>query len=91
MAIWTVSVSPLAARQLSRLDRTVSRRIQEFMHDRLAGANEPREHGRALQGQYSGLWRYRVGDYRLICQLHNTQCVILILTVGHRSEAYKKS
>ncbi len=91
MLTWTVAISPLAARQLARLDRIVSRRIQKFIRERLAITNDPRQYGRALQGQLQGLWRYRVGDYRLICQIQDEKCVVLVLTAGHRSEAYKMS
>lgn len=56
---------------------------------RLDGIEDPRALGEALHGDKSGLWRYRVGDYRLVCSLEDTRLVIVVLTIGHRREVYR--
>lgn len=88
---WTADVTEEAARQLARLDRPIQHRILRFLRERVETAEDPRSFGRALQGRHSGLWRYRVGDYRLICQLRDSQRIMLVVTLGHRREVYRLS
>lgn len=63
--------------------------IKAWIKKHLQGCEDPRALGKALMAQYSGLWRYRIGDYRLICQIRDQDLIILALTVGHRREIYK--
>jgi mRNA interferase RelE/StbE len=86
---WTVEISETAARQLAKLDRPSRDRIRRFLRERLAIDEDPRRMGKALQGRHAGLWRYRVGDYRLICQLQDSKRIVLLLTVAHRREVYR--
>lgn len=86
---WTVEISDLAEKQLRRLDRPVQKRLLDWLDDRLEGCKNPRHFGEALRGDLSGLWRYRVGDYRIICQLHDDRLVVLTLAIGHRREVYR--
>lgn len=60
-----------------------------FLRGRLAATDNPRQWGRALQDEKRGLWRYRVGDYRLICDIQDQKITILVLELGHRKEAYR--
>jgi len=64
-------------------------RIERFMVDRLAIDEDPRRFGHSLQGVLAGLWRYRIGDYRLICRIEDRRRVVLALTVRHRREVYR--
>ena len=59
------------------------------MQERIAGADDPRVSGKALTGPLGGLWRYRVGDYRVICEVQNGVMTVLVLEVGNRKEVYK--
>jgi len=86
---WTVEISDMAEKQLQRLDRPVQKRLLDWLDDRLEGCKNPRHFGEALRGDLSGLWRYRVGDYRIICQLYDDRLVVLALAVGHRWEVYR--
>jgi mRNA interferase RelE/StbE len=86
---WTVEISDVAEKQLRRLDRPVQKRLLDWLDDRIEGCKDPRHFGEALRGDLSGLWRYRVGDYRIICQIHDDRLVVLALAVGHRREVYK--
>ena len=72
-----------------KLDRAAQRSIQRFLRDRLSPADNPRQWGKPLQGEKRGLWRYRVGDYRLICDIQDEQITVLVLEVGHRKNVYR--
>lgn len=85
---WTVKFSDRALRQLDRLDAVVQRRINRFLEQRLAKLRDPRQLGTALAGDLSGLWRYRVGDYRILCEFKNNELVVLVVAVGHRRDIY---
>jgi len=86
---WAIKLESGALKALKKMDKVARQRIEQFI-DRLAGEENPRLKGIALQGDaYDGLWRYRVGDYRLICQIRDKEVVILILEIGHRKEIYR--
>jgi mRNA interferase RelE/StbE len=87
---WRVELSPAADRELGKLDPQHSKRILKFLSARLAPLDDPRSIGQALQGQRFGeFWKYRVGDYRLICKIEDERIVILVLQIGHRREVYR--
>ena len=87
--MWTVEVDAHAAREIRRLDAEAQRRILIFLRERIAIAEDPRRFGSALTGPRTGLWRYRVGDYRLICRIEDERVVVLVLPVGHRRDVYR--
>ncbi len=87
---WTVSISNIAERQLRKLDRSVHKRILDWLNDRIEGCKNPRHFGEPLKGDHAGLWRYRVGDYRVLCEIQDQNIVVLVLTVGHRRLIYKR-
>lgn len=76
-----------AEKQLGKLDSTIQKCIKNFILE-LETLQNPRDRGKALVGNLNGLWRYRVGDYRLICHINNDKLVILCLEIAHRSKAY---
>ena len=83
---WTIEYSHTAKEQLHKLDRQVVRRILDYAEERLAFRDNPRDLGKALSGPLGALWRYRVGDYRLICDIQDSASKILVLRVGKRTE-----
>jgi mRNA interferase RelE/StbE len=87
---WKVEISPVALKQLNKLDKSVSRRILKFLHERVEKSDDPRTIGGKLQGTLSEFWKYRVGDYRIICSLEHDRLVVLVLRIGHRREVYKR-
>ena len=89
MKRYTVDYSKAASKALLKMDRSVSRMIYSWVNKNLEGASDPRVHGKALSGNLSGLWRYRVGDCRLIAEIRDDRLVILMLEVGHRSGIYQ--
>ena len=84
---YEVVYTATALKQLRKLDPPQSRRILDFM-DEIAGLPDPRSCGKGLVGDRSGFWRYRVGDYRVLCDLDDNHLRILALEVGHRSQIY---
>ena len=77
-------------KQFSKLDHTIQKFIFNWIQIHLEGIDTPRTFGKSLKGNKAGLWRYRVGGYRLICEIIDNKLIILVLTVGHRREIYKK-
>ena len=87
---WTIEFDEQAVRQLARLDRQDATRIRNYLRDRVAPLDNPRQLGKALTGSRLGeLWRYRVGDFRVICDLQDGRLLVLVLGVGHRSQVYR--
>jgi mRNA interferase RelE/StbE len=85
---WTVEVSDFAEKQLRKLDRPIQRRLIDWIEDRIDGCKNPRHFGEPLRGEMADLWRYRIGDFRIICEIQDQQLVVLALAVGHRREIY---
>jgi mRNA interferase RelE/StbE len=87
---WTIEYTATALKQLHKLDRQVAKRVLDFMDDRIAPSGEPRSNGKALTGStYGALWRYRVGDCRVICDIQDERLLVLVIEVGHRKEIYR--
>ena len=87
---WNLEISPRAQQQLDKLDKITARRISKFLYERVGRLKDPRQIGEPLQGTLSGFWRYRVGDYRIICTFEHERLVVLVLRIGHRREVYKR-
>lgn len=86
---WTIKITRTAEKQITKLHRQAQQAIVRFMRERLVGADNPRQWGKPLQGEKRGLWRYRVGDYRLICDLQDEIITVLVLQVAHRKDVYR--
>jgi len=86
---WTISWDARAVKELKKLDRSAQQNILRYFRDRIATQKTPRRFGKALTENKSGLWRYRVGDYRMICQIQNHQLIVLVLRVAHRKQVYR--
>ena len=87
---WTIEFDPAAQRELDRLDKPIARRISKCIHERVAKLDDPRQIGERLTGTLSDFWKYRVGDYRIICSFEHDRLVVLVLRIGHRREIYKR-
>jgi mRNA interferase RelE/StbE len=84
---YNVELSESADRELGKLDAQQAKRILKFLHERVARLDDPRSIGEALHGSRLGeFWKYRVGDYRLICKIKDDRLVVLVLRVGHRKD-----
>lgn len=87
--MWTVEVSKKSQKSLDKIDKKQATRIVEFLETKLATDENPRELGAALSGAWAGHWRYRVGDYRIICKIDDGIVTILVIEIGHRREIYR--
>ncbi|MDK8300684.1 MAG: type II toxin-antitoxin system RelE/ParE family toxin [Actinomycetaceae bacterium UMB1218B] len=85
---WKVEIDKDAQRYLAKLDKPIARRIVAKLRQ-ISELNDPRMQGKGLTGNLAGLWRYRVGDYRLVCLIEDDVMVVLVVDVNHRSQVYK--
>ena len=85
---YSVETTDRFDREFKKLDRYTQRMLKGWIEKNLVGCENPRQHGKGLTANRSGQWRYRIGDYRLICQIDGGKLVILALSVGHRREVY---
>jgi len=86
---WQVLLDPRALKNLDDLDKSVRERIWRFLFERLALLNDPRDVGQALRGSELGdLWKYRVGDYRILARIMDREVHVVVVQVGHRREIY---
>lgn len=88
--VWRIELSETAAKQLAKLDRPVAQRIRSFLRERIVVLDDPRSIGEALKRSELGeFWKYRVGDWRLICKIRDQQILISFLSLGNRREVYR--
>ena len=89
--VWRVEISGGPRKALSKLDRQASRRILIYLDEHVARAADPRSVGKALTGSTLGnLWRYRVGDYRVIADIRDEIVTVLVVRIGHRGDVYRR-
>lgn len=86
---WTVEYAESAKKQLRKLDKASARRIVDFMDERVGESEDPRQSGKALKGPLGDLWRYRVGDFRILCDIQDGKLTVLVLQIGNRREVYR--
>lgn len=86
---YQVVYSKRSIKEFKKLDRSVAIFIKSWIDDSLVGCEAPRIHGKALKGNLVAFWRYRIGDYRLICNINDNECIILAVAIGHRKEVYR--
>ena len=87
---WRIELTRTAVKDLKRIDRKQAERILEFLK-KLSESENPRQRGKPLKGYLGEFWRYRVGDYRVICNIEDEKERILVLRVGHRKNVYNLS
>ncbi len=86
---WTIEYSEAVRRDVRKIDKQTQKRIREFLETRVVSLEHPRQIGKPLKGsQFENLWRYRVGDYRILCEIQDERVVVLVLEIGHRKEIY---
>jgi mRNA interferase RelE/StbE len=86
--IWQVIIDSRVEKELKKLDKVAQKRIIAYLREEIAIQENPRLFGKGLQGNKQGLWRYRVGDYRIICRILDDELIILVVKVGHRKNVY---
>lgn len=88
---WTIEYTGDARNQLRKLDKQSARRIVEYMDERIAGTANPRSFGKPLSGPLGQFWRYRVGDFRIICDIEDEVLRVLVVRIGDRKDVYRKA
>ena len=86
---WAVEFDDRALTELRKLDRATQRQILRYLRERIATEESPKRFGKPLTGSKLGLWRYRIGPYRLICRIEEERLVVLVIAVGHRRGIYR--
>ena len=86
---WRIDLTETATKQLSKLDKVEAKRITTFLRQRLAALDNPRSTGKALTGPLGDLWYYRVGDYRIICEIQDGVLCVLVVKIGNRRDVYR--
>lgn len=88
---WRIELDAAAVKELAKLDKPIAQRITSFLRERLAVLDDPRSIGEALKGARLGhLWKYRVGDYRLIAAIEDSALTILVVRIGNRRNVYRQ-
>ena len=89
--VWQIDVSTAARKQLAKMGRVEARRVTAFLRERISPMDDPRKLGEALQGaRVAGMWRYRVGDYRILVIIKDALVTVVVVEVGHRGEVYRQ-
>lgn len=89
MQKYDVELSERFKKEFRKLDKYTQKIIRAWINKNLVGCTDPRQHGKGLTANRSGQWRYRIGEYRLICEIKENELIILALTVGHRRDVYE--
>ncbi|WP_082673411.1 type II toxin-antitoxin system RelE family toxin [Hugonella massiliensis] len=87
--MWRLVFSKKADKQLSKLDAGVRRVIVSWLLKHIDGCDDPRVYGKGLTANRAGEWRYRIGDYRVLCEIRDDELIVLTLSVGHRRDVYR--
>ncbi len=87
--MWAVEFDDAAAKELRKLDRHAQQEILRYLRERIATEEDPRRFSKPLAHDLAGLWRYRVRDYRVICNIEDDKLTVLVVRVAHRKDAYE--
>ena len=87
--MWRLEFSKRADKQLSKMDSGIRRVVLAWLLKNVDGCEDPRAHGKGLAANRSGKWRYRVGDYRILCEIKDEELVVLAIEIGHRRDIYQ--
>ena len=85
---WKIEFTQTAEKQFEKLDKSMRQTINRYISERLATEEDPRRFGKALSGNMKEFWRYRLGDYRMICEIQDKKLLILVVRLAHRSHVY---
>lgn len=85
---WRIEITETAKKQLAKFDQQVQAEILRYLRERIGTDEDPRRYGAPLRKELTGRWKYRVGAYRLICEIQDEKILVLVLMVGHRSKVY---
>ena len=87
---WRIEYLKSIQKEVRKIDRGIQKKIREYLENKVANLDDPRDIGKSLKGKLGELWRYRVGDYRVICEIQDKTITVLVIHIGHRKNVYKK-
>ena len=87
--VWRIEFDAEAEDDFRKLDHEIQRRIMRYLRERIATEKDPRRFGAPLKRELSGFWKYRLGDYRIICRIEERTVVVYVIRIGHRREIYE--
>ena len=86
--MWKIEWDSKALKEAKKLDRDARKKIVDYLEKRVLASQNPYQFGKPLKGNKAGIWRYRVGNYRILCQIEDEALIILVIAVGHRKDIY---
>ena len=86
---WRIEFAESAQKELKAIDHQAQRDILRYLKERIATDEDPRRFGGPLRRNLAGLWKYRIGNYRIICKIENERLLVLVVRIGHRREVYR--
>ena len=86
---WIIKYDDKALRSLKRLDRQIAQRLLDTLEQKIARSDNPRIDGKSLSGRLAEYWRYRIGDYRVICLIQDEVLTVFVVEIGHRGDVYR--
>jgi len=86
---WKIEYLESVRKSVKNLDVQTRKRIRHYLEDRVAALDDPRQLGKPLKGKLSGIWRYRIGDFRVLAKLQNEKLIVLVLDIAHRKDVYR--
>ncbi len=87
--VWQIKFEEKAKKEFSKLDKQTQVKIRDYLKERITGSDNPGSFGYPLRGNLSGLWKYRIKDYRIVARIIDDQFVVLVVRLGHRAKIYK--
>jgi mRNA interferase RelE/StbE len=88
--MWKIDIAPECQKLLKKLDCNTKKLILNYLDKKIGKCGNPKNYGKPLEGPFIGLWRYRVGKFRIVCKIQHSTCVIIVFAIGKRSEIYKQ-
>ena len=88
--VWKIKYLKSVQKNIRKIEHKERERVRKYLENQIANSDNPRRFGKALKGNQSEFWRYRVGDHRIICELNDISATILVIRIGHRKDVYKK-
>lgn len=85
---WRVEIEDYAKKELRKLNPKIQERILDYLEENIENCSNPRKEGKSLKGRFKGLWRYRVGDYRIVCRIEDKTVTVLVVRIAHRGDVY---
>ena len=88
--VWKIKYLKSIQKEVRKIDKKEQQKIKDYLEKKVASLEDPRELGKILRGGMKDFWRYRIGDYRAICQIQDEAITVLVVHIGHRKNIYQR-